>query len=74
MQLAMMASAKGNGELITHFETNGAGLGKAQVMGVCGLAATNEAGLRGDELQMGLVAQPLGLSEGKKAFVDGRRH
>ena len=73
MQLTVMAPAEGNGELITDLEANGSGLGKAQVMRVCGLASTDEAGLRGDELQMGLVAQPLGLSEGKKALVDGRR-
>ena len=73
MQLAVMTPAERNSELIAHLEANGSGLRKAQVMRVCGLAATDETGLRSDELQMGLVAQPLGLSKGKKAFVDGRR-
>jgi hypothetical protein len=40
---------------------------KAQVMRVGRLTATDETGLCGHELQVRLVAQPLGLSEGKKA-------
>jgi len=67
MQLTVMAPAEGNGELIAHLETNGSGLRKAQVMRVRRLAAADETGLCGHELEVRLVAQPLGLSEGKKA-------
>ena len=34
MQLAVMAPAEGNGELIAHLDANSSGLGKAQVMRV----------------------------------------
>src|SRR3974377_2305007 len=74
MQLTVMTSAERNGEFIAHLQPDGSGLGETQVMRVRRRPATDEAGLRGDELEMGFVAQPLGLSEGKKVFVDGCRH
>ena len=70
MQLAVMTPAERNGELIAHLEANGSGLGKAQVMRVCGLAATDESGLCGHELQMRLVAQPFGLAKRERTLVD----
>ena len=50
MQLAVMTSAEGHGELIAYLEANGSRLRKAQVMRVARLAATDKAGLRGDKL------------------------
>jgi hypothetical protein len=73
MQLSMMASAEGYSELVADFKPEGSGLRKPQVMRVAGLPAAHEARLRGNEPQMGLVTQPLGLADGKKAFVDLRR-
>ena len=45
MQLAVMTSAEGHGELIAYLEANGSRLRKAQVMRVARLAATDKAGL-----------------------------
>jgi len=41
----VMASAEGNGKLIAHLEANSSRLGKAQVMRVRRLPATDETGL-----------------------------
>jgi hypothetical protein len=70
MQLTVMAAAEGHSELIAHLEANGSGLRKAQVMWVGRLASTDETGLCGHELQMGLVAQPFGLSKRERTLVD----
>src|SRR5450432_2569486 len=60
MQFLMMEPADGNGELVADLASQSAGLGKAQMMGIGGKAATKEAGLAGDELAMLFVAQPNG--------------
>ena len=70
VQLAVMTAAEGNGELIADFQTDGTGLGIAQVVRIGWLPAADQAWLGGDELQVRLVAQPLGLGDGKRAFVD----
>ena len=70
MQLLMMTAAKGNGELVADFKTQGSGLSKPQVMRIARLPAADETRLRGDEPQMGLVTQPFGLSNGEEALVD----
>ena len=49
------------------------GLREPQVMRIGGLSAADQAGLRGDELQMRLVTQPLRLGDGELALVDRRR-
>ena len=74
MQLPMMTAAERDGELVADFEAERSGLRKPQVMRIGRLPAADEAGLRGDELQMGLVTQPLGLGDGQKALVDLRRN
>ena len=73
MQLPMMTAAERYGELVADFEAECPGLRKPQVMRIGRLPAADEARLRGNEPQMGLVTQPLGLGDGKKAFVDLRR-
>ena len=45
MQLPMMAAAKRHGELVADFETDGAGLGKPQMMRIGRLPAADQAGL-----------------------------
>ena len=65
-----MTPAEGNSELIAHLQPDGSGLGEAQVMRVRRLAATNETGLCSHELEMRLVAQPLGLGQRERALVD----
>ena len=66
----MMTAAKGHGELVADLKTEGSGLRKPQVMRIARLPAADETRLRGDEPQMGLVTQPLGLGDGEKALVD----
>ncbi len=72
MQLPMMTAAERHGELVADFETERSGLGKPQVMRIGRLPAADQAGLRGNEPQMGFVTQPLGLGDGEKALVDLR--
>jgi hypothetical protein len=50
MQIAVMRAAEWHGELIAHLEPKRSRLGKTQVMGVCGLAAADEARLPRDKL------------------------
>ena len=45
MQLPMMPAAEWDSEFVTDFEAEGSGLGKAQVMRIGRLPATDEAGL-----------------------------
>ena len=73
MQLPVMAAAQRYGELVADLQADGSGLREPQVMRIGGLSAADEAGLRGDELQMRLVTQPLRLGDGELALVDRRR-
>ena len=45
MQLPMMTAAKGYGELVADFETEGSGLCETQVMRIGRLTAADDAGL-----------------------------
>jgi hypothetical protein len=45
---------------------------KPQVVRIGWLPSTDKTRLGGDELQMGLVAQPVGFGDGKQAFIDLR--
>jgi hypothetical protein len=57
MQLPMMTAAERYGEFVADFETQGSGLRKPQMMRIGWLSATDEAGLRSHEPQMGFVAK-----------------
>src|SRR5579885_2621047 len=70
MQLTVMTAAERHGELVAHLQADGAGLGKAQVMRIAGLPAADQTGLRGDEPEVVLVAEPFGLGDRKDALVD----
>ena len=70
MQLAVMTAAEGYSELVADFETQRPWLGKPQVMRIGRLPAADQARLRGDEPQIGLVTQPLGLGDGENALVN----
>ena len=78
MQLPVMAPAKRYGKFITDFKAECARLGKAQMMRIRWLSATDETRPGGNELQVRLVAQTLGLGERELALVDlatwGCRH
>jgi hypothetical protein len=55
VQLSMMETAERNGELVADFAAQGTGLSGAEMMGICGLPAAHDAGLRGYERQVVLV-------------------
>ena len=59
MQLTMMTTAEGYSELVADFEAECPGVRKPQVMRIGRLPAADEARLRGNEPQMGLVTQSL---------------
>jgi hypothetical protein len=63
MQIAVMRAAERHGELVTDLQAKRAWLRKAEVMRIGRLAATDEAGLPGDELEMLLVADALWLAK-----------
>jgi hypothetical protein len=56
MQLAMMAAAQRDGELIADLAGERPALGKAQVMGIARLTAADQARLLGDEIHVVAVA------------------
>src|SRR5947209_5185663 len=59
VQVAVMAAAERHDELIAHLHTDRARLCEAEVMRISRLPAANDTGLRGNELQVRLIAQPL---------------
>ena len=56
MQLMMMVTAERHREFVADLASEGSGLGEFQMMGIARRALADQAGLRGDERQMGLVA------------------
>ncbi len=70
MQVAVMGAAERDCEFIAHLHPESSGLGKAQVMGVCRLPATDEARLSSDELQMLFVADALWLAERQDGLIN----
>ena len=66
----MMEAAQGDGKFVAHFERKPTPLTEGQVMGLRRLAPANQAGLHGDELQMGLVAEAAVGREHERALVD----
>ena len=61
VQLAVMDAAHRNGELVADLAAERPRLGKAQMVGIGRRAAAHQAGLRGHEFAVVLVAQPNGL-------------
>ena len=55
VQFAMVCPAQWDREFVADLEAETAGLRKAQMMGIAGLAPANEARLFGHEPQVGLV-------------------
>ena len=70
VELVVMAVTERYGELIRYFTAHGARLGKAQVVGVRGTAATNEAGLAGDKREMRTILD-LRLRRGVAPVISG---
>src|SRR5215470_11562827 len=70
MHRAMMPSTEGDRELIADLAAERTGLGKAEVVGVRGLAAAHETRLLGDIAQMLAVAIAPRRSDREDALVD----
>ena len=70
VELAVMGTAEGDGELIADLTAESLGLGEADVMGVGRGGATENARLRCDVAEMVLVAEATGFAEGEGALVD----
>ena len=66
----MVDPAERHRELVAHLATERAGLRRAKMMGVRGLTAADQAGLRGNELTMCFVASAPRFADRKHAFVD----
>jgi len=70
MQLPVMTTAEGHREFVADFQANAAWLRKPKMMRIAGLSPADKTRLRCDELEMCLVAQPLGFSKRELALVD----
>ena len=70
MQLPVMPTTERYGELIADLQANRARLRKSKMMRIARLSSADQARLRCDELQMRLVSQPFGFSDGELALVD----
>jgi hypothetical protein len=70
VDLAVMSAAERNREFVAHLSAERAGLRESQMMGIGGLPPADEAGLRGHEPQMGLIAVTARFTNGKHALVD----
>ena len=71
MNLAVVAAAEGDGELIADFSAERAGLCESQVVSIAGLPAADQARLLGDEPHVLAIADAPRLGEGKYGLVDG---
>ena len=64
VNLAMMASTQRDRELVADFAAESAALGKAQMMGIRGLSAADQARVLGDRPDVIPVANPARLRQG----------
>ena len=74
VQLPVMTAAERYRELIADFQANAAWLRKSQMMRVARLSSADKTRLGCDELEMRLVTQPLGFSDGELALIDPIRN
>ena len=70
VDLAMMAAAQRDGELIADLASERAVLREPKMMRIRGLAPTNQTWLFGHEFEVVLVPNPTRLREGEHALVD----
>jgi hypothetical protein len=62
MKLAMVQIAQGDGKLIAHFASQSLGLSEAQMMGMDGLASTDETRKPGNIAEMPWIPEALHLT------------
>jgi hypothetical protein len=70
VDLAVVDAAKRHRELVADFAAERSRLCGAQMMGIRGLPPTDQAGLRGDEFKVLLVADAARLADCQHAFID----
>jgi hypothetical protein len=70
MEFAMMGAAEGHGEVVTYLAGHGPWLGEADVVRIGRGRTAQEAGLRSDEAQVLLVADPPRFGQGKRTLLD----
>jgi hypothetical protein len=70
MHLTMMATAEGDGELITDLAAECSALSKAQMVSVAGLPAAHETRLCRDVSDMVAVSNTTWFWQGQGAFID----
>jgi hypothetical protein len=73
VKFAMMPTAERDGELVADLASKRSGLGKAQVMGVTGLATADKTGLLRHMADVVTIADPARLGEWQKTLVDRPR-
>src|SRR6266568_2724736 len=66
----MVQPAERDGELVAHLAAERPLLGEAQMVRIAGPPPTNQAGLRGDELQVRPVPIPARLPDRQHALVN----
>ena len=71
VHVAMVAAAERDGELVADLSAQRAALGEAQVMGVTGLPAADQAGLLCDEPEVIAVTNTPRFGEEECGLVDG---
>ena len=71
MQLIVVHIAQRQRELVRHLEAHGPGLREFQMVRLRRAAAADEAGLRGNEGQMRLIAGALLLRDGEPPLLIG---
>src|SRR5260370_21554253 len=65
----MMVAAERHGEFVANLATEGSGLREFQMMGIARRALTDQAGLRGDECEVGRVAASHRLAQRGHLFL-----
>ncbi len=70
MDLAMVSSTQGDGELIAHLAAVCTDLRNSEVVGIRWLSPANQARVVGDSLDVIPVANPPQLGQGQLAFID----
>jgi hypothetical protein len=70
MDLSMVHPAERHRKFVTNLAAQRPGLREPKMMGIAGLASTDKAGLRSDELEMRLVAVTSRFADRQHAFVD----
>ena len=70
MDVTVMNSAQGHGELVAHLQPHRPRLGKSEVVGVGWASSADQTRLRRHEFEMGFITQSTWLAEGELALVD----